>query len=93
METDLIFVNQPARGDALTVREMARIYGFPDDFVFYEGINPYSYFSTAVPPTIARTVAKGVCKIINSCRGLELGENSVERVSRAPRGNNKWQRL
>jgi site-specific DNA-cytosine methylase len=59
-----------ARKDLLTVRKLARIYGFPDDFIFYDGASgSYHYFAHAVPPTIVRVVARGVREIVEQCRG------------------------
>lgn len=57
------------RQDLLTVREIARIQGFPDDFVFY-----YSYLSQlkdvwrAIPPVIAETVGRLILRTIEQNR-------------------------
>ncbi|GAM33939.1 hypothetical protein TCE0_013f01201 [Talaromyces pinophilus] len=67
----------PIRNDLLTVREMARIFGFPDDFVFYDGPRgSHQYFSHAVPPMVAKIVARGVRGIIEQFQGRELGDTS-----------------
>lgn len=60
-----------ARKDALIVRELARIYGFPDDFVFYGEMERfYRYFALAVPPMIARKAAEVIRETIDryTCR-------------------------
>ena len=68
---------QPVRNDLLTVREIARIFGFPDDFVFYDGpMGSYQYFSHAVPPMVAKIVARGVRGIIEQFQDRELGSTS-----------------
>jgi DNA (cytosine-5)-methyltransferase 1 len=45
----------------LTVRECARIHGFPDDFVFKGSINSqYTQVGNAVPPTMANILAQKI---------------------------------
>lgn len=73
--------SQPVRNDLLTVREMARIFGFPDDFVFYDGPKgSYHYFSHAVPPMVAKIVARGVRGIFEQFQGRELRDTSSTEV-------------
>lgn len=80
MKTDF---HRLARNDLLSIREMARIYGFPDDFVFYDGPEgSYHYFSQAVPPIVSRIVARGIRGIFDQCRGWELGESSMDGILR-----------
>lgn len=50
----------------LSVRECARIQGFPDDFLFhYEAISSgYRQVGNAVPPPLARAVAEEVARVL-----------------------------
>lgn len=53
---------------------MARIFGFPDDFVFYDGPRgSYHYFSQAVPPPIAAIVARGIRGTIDQFSDWDMG--------------------
>lgn len=46
------------RGDLLTVRELARLQGFPDDFVFYGSKErQYEQVLEAFPPPVAKAIA------------------------------------
>ncbi|KAL1983481.1 hypothetical protein VTN96DRAFT_10302 [Rasamsonia emersonii] len=48
----------PERGDLLTVRELARLQGFPDDFVFYGSKErQYEQVLEAFPPPVAKAIA------------------------------------
>lgn len=54
---------------------MSRIFGFPDDFIFYDGpLGSCRYFSDAVPPPIAAIVARGIRNMIGQCRGWDMDE-------------------
>lgn len=47
-----------ARGDVLTVRELARIQGFPDDFLFMQSLDSqYKQVMEALPPSIGKMIA------------------------------------
>lgn len=73
---------------------MARIYGFPDDFVFYDGPwGSYPYFSDAVPPQIAAIVARGIRVIIDQFRGWDMGEPVPMEGVLPTSGGNKRPRL
>ncbi len=55
----------PFEDRLLTVREQARLMGFPDDHVFKGGIETqYELVGEAVPPTLSRAIARFVRKHI-----------------------------
>lgn len=88
MKTVSDLYHQPVRNDILTVREMARIFGFPDDFIFYAGPRgSHHYFTHSVPPMVAKIVARGIRGIIEQFQGRELGDtSSMEVVLMGSRG-------
>ncbi|MHA1381633.1 MAG: DNA cytosine methyltransferase, partial [Candidatus Helarchaeota archaeon] len=52
---------------ALTVRELARIQTFPDDYVFYgSSISQQQQVGNAVPPILAKKLAKKILNLIQS---------------------------
>ena len=55
----------PVENRAFTVREAARIQGFPDDFIF-EGTNAQQFrmIGNAVPPPLAHSIAKFVLSLL-----------------------------
>ncbi|KIX03818.1 uncharacterized protein Z518_07371 [Rhinocladiella mackenziei CBS 650.93] len=57
----------PTRRDLLTVRELARVQGFPDDFVFYGSTtSQYKDIGRALPPTVANLIGKTLLRVIQS---------------------------
>jgi DNA (cytosine-5)-methyltransferase 1 len=51
----------PSQNRPFSVREIARIQGFPDDFVFIGPLKEqYTQIGNAVPPPLAEAVARGV---------------------------------
>jgi len=55
----------PLEDRGLTVREAARIQGFPDDFVFPDNTRiAYRQIGNAVPPPVARNVASFVRELV-----------------------------
>ena len=55
---DPYYFLHPEDHRAFTVREAARVQGFPDDFVFVGGLaKQYRFVGNAVPPPLARTIA------------------------------------
>ena len=70
-----------AEDRTLTVREMARIQSFPDDFEFvgkvttggdmrkYE-VPQYTQVGNAVPPLLARTVGEGLARLLNKLKEI-----------------------
>lgn len=70
----------PVRQDLLTIREIARVNGFPDDFVFYGSNNlAYESLSAAVPPVLARNVAQVISRAIADSSPAVAKGNSVAR--------------
>ncbi|PYH86461.1 hypothetical protein BO82DRAFT_415586 [Aspergillus uvarum CBS 121591] len=64
----------PTRHDILTVRECARIQGFPDDYIFYGADKTLrSQIIASVPPPITWSLAEAIRKIIkeHTAPGLE----------------------
>lgn len=64
----------PAQARTFTVREAARIQTFPDDF-FLEGsrTEQYKQVGNAVPPMMARAIAKAMKRALKEIDGLRLG--------------------
>ncbi|KAL1961906.1 hypothetical protein VTN77DRAFT_939 [Rasamsonia byssochlamydoides] len=57
------------RGDLLTVREVARLQGFPDDFVFYGSKDrQYQQVLEGFPPPIAKAIAGSIMATIDEFR-------------------------
>ena len=55
----------PRENRGLSVREAARLQSFPDDFIFFGGIGQQQQqVANAVPPLLARAVAKSVRKML-----------------------------
>ena len=51
----------------MTIREVARVQGFPDDFKFiYEDTNTaYKMIGNAVPVQFAKHIALAICKVLD----------------------------
>ncbi|KAK2737841.1 hypothetical protein CKAH01_18816 [Colletotrichum kahawae] len=65
----------PVRQDSLTVREFARVQGFPDDFVFYGcGEDQYDQVTLAQPPPVARAAAECIKTVILRSKVVKLGD-------------------
>ncbi|MCX8169238.1 MAG: DNA cytosine methyltransferase [Candidatus Methanomethylicia archaeon] len=55
----------PYENRLLTVREQARLMGFPDQYVFYgQKEEQYNQVGEAVPPTLSKAIAKQVIKCL-----------------------------
>lgn len=55
----------PREDRGLSVREAARLQSFPDDFIFFGGIGQQQQqVANAVPPLLARAIAKSVRKML-----------------------------
>ncbi|HEL3832253.1 TPA: DNA cytosine methyltransferase [Stenotrophomonas maltophilia] len=73
----------------VTVREMARLHGFPDWFRFHETKwHGARQIGNSVPPPLARAVAGEILKVTGKRpsrpkRQLELGDNALLRLSLA----------
>ncbi|EXJ87168.1 hypothetical protein A1O3_04127 [Capronia epimyces CBS 606.96] len=73
-----IAASYKVRRDRLTVRELARIQGFPDNFIFYGSMaDQYDDIWRAVPPTVTKTVAQLVWQLIEG-----RGPVKTERLNR-----------
>ncbi|KAL3424916.1 hypothetical protein PVAG01_04197 [Phlyctema vagabunda] len=69
-------LGHPTRGDHLTVRELARLQGFPDNLIFLGDIQfQFRNVLRALPPHIANMLAKSV---LTSVRALEVQQPSNE---------------
>jgi DNA (cytosine-5)-methyltransferase 1 len=57
----------PFEDRLLTVREQARLMGFPDNHVFFgPKDSQFNQVGEAVPPPLARAIAKVVARYLNS---------------------------
>ena len=67
----------------LTIREAARIQGFPDDFEFVGTYNDQAgQVGNAVPPLLARRVAEEICsQLAESCRSSKTMSSASESLS------------
>jgi DNA (cytosine-5)-methyltransferase 1 len=64
----------PAKHRAPSVRECARLMSFPDEFVLGDDISPegkYRMLANAVPPGLARVVARRVMALISEPRAAQ----------------------
>ncbi|KAL3292404.1 C-5 cytosine methyltransferase [Colletotrichum asianum] len=77
----------PVREDSLTVREFARVQGFPDDFVFYGSReDQYDQVTLAQPPPVARAAAECIRTVILRSKAVKLGdENRTARQNKRRR--------
>jgi DNA (cytosine-5)-methyltransferase 1 len=58
-----------------TVREVARIQSFPDDFVFTAPGNiRYKYIGNAVPPLLAKAIGQAIFEVLESLKGKGMGQ-------------------
>jgi len=71
----------PRRHDHLTVREIARIQGVPDDFIFYHSLQAQlEDVWRAVPPILAEKVAKAIFRIIEQNRVVTIQSTDRQRI-------------
>lgn len=67
----------PDQDRTLTVRECARAQSFPDSFRFLGSrVDQYKQVGNAVPPLLARAVAKAVLLMLDSSAQTELGTHA-----------------
>lgn len=80
-------------GDMLTVRELARIQGFPDQFTFY-GLEEKQYkeVTTAFPPPLGKRIAEAIMEMVKQFVELPL-ETEDEGTIEAERRGQKRARL
>lgn len=75
----------PSRFDRMTVREIARLQGFPDDFVFYHSEEQqYKDVWAAFPPVISKLVGQTIRYMLQRSQTIKMGD----RV-RDPRGQKR----
>jgi site-specific DNA-cytosine methylase len=76
--------------DLLTVREIARLQGFEDDFAFYGSERSQRIeVLRAIPPIIAQRVAKTIQRAIDGTRVVRVsGVNEVRSANKRPRLDN-----
>ena len=75
MNNSLILATILDRRDLLTVREIARLQGFKDDFIFYNSeASQYKDVLKALPPIVAKRVAEHILHIIRSSRLVKLDD-------------------
>ena len=75
MNNSLILATILDRRDLLTVREIARLQGFKDDFMFYNSEeSQYKDVLKALPPIVAKRVAETILHIIRSSRLVKLDD-------------------
>lgn len=73
----------PLRDRPFSLRECARLQGFPDEFVFAEGAasvsleDGYRLVGNAVPPPVSRQLAASVAEFIDACRGGRKGKHEA----------------
>jgi DNA (cytosine-5)-methyltransferase 1 len=77
------FFLHPLRDRPFSLRECARLQGFPEDFVFTEGTTAvsledgYRLVGNAVPPPVSRELAASVRKLLDACRGKRKGKHEA----------------
>jgi site-specific DNA-cytosine methylase len=79
-----------ARWDYLTVREIARLQGFEDDFIFYGSESSQRMdVLRGIPPTIAQHVARAIRQAIDGMRVITVSRgNEVRIANKRPRLDN-----
>ena len=79
----------------MTVREIARLQGFRDDFVFYNSErSQYEDVLKALPPIVAKRVAETILRVILSSRVMRLEDDPGEslRANKRARVENEGER-
>lgn len=65
----------PSRFDRLTVRELARLQGFPDDFIFYHSEEQqYKDVWAAFPPVISKLVGQTIRYMLQRSQAIKMGD-------------------
>jgi hypothetical protein len=68
-------IHGQVRQDLLTVREIARLQGFRDDFIFHgTKMAQYNDVLTAQPPAIAKAIANVISDAISISRKREIAD-------------------
>ncbi|KAK3385464.1 hypothetical protein B0H63DRAFT_449511 [Podospora didyma] len=76
MNSHAVVPLSPVRGDKLTVRELARLQGFKDDFIFYGNVDKHQYPEVLGPQPPA--VSKAIVEIIRLVTSLSKNIQAVD---------------
>lgn len=69
----------PEHDRAISIREAARLQTFPDSFVFYGSKDKqYQQVGNAVPPIMAKAIAKKLAKILSKKRNADAKKNCTK---------------
>jgi DNA (cytosine-5)-methyltransferase 1 len=75
--TDTYSHIHPYEPRGISVREAARLQSFPDDFVFNVSMgSAFTQIGNAVPPLLAKGVAKAVIKNLNKTMARNIGDKN-----------------
>lgn len=78
------------RGDMLTVRELARIQGFSDNFTFCGSEEKqYEEVTTAFPPPVGMTIAEAIMEMVNQFVELPLDDEDETSIEAQRRGQKR----
>jgi hypothetical protein len=68
------------RGDRPTVRELARLQGFTDDFIFYQPTLNEQYWAvlTAIPPAVVQKCARAIRAVVEAARTRRISDLSID---------------
>ena len=73
----------PLRDRPFSLRECARLQGFPDDFMFTNAMtgvsleDGYRLVGNAVPPPVSRELAASVRELLDACLGIRKGKHEA----------------
>ena len=69
------------------MRELARLQGFPDDFVFYQSVAvQYQDVWSAMPPILTRLIGKTILHVIQGSLRAKVSDHlEIPRAAKRPR--------